>query len=257
MSHQILDDFIAFLDRRKLEYERSEEQYCVRLDVKERRNKIPVKIFNNGTIQIQGSECDLKKLLSEARKALEGGSSYNGQLLPFEIDNLPKTIADTVPQCDSVVIEFVKEAICCLNGDSLLGCAFMLGAASERAIGMLIRSYCDAITDEESKKKFQSRLNKRTISSWYEDFKESYRGCQNRPPSDSPITQDLDTLIEQTFQFCRMTRNEVGHPQVVPNLTRGAQIANLGYFSEYIKRIYLLIEHFKANGVQISKKASI
>lgn len=256
MSTQILDDFIAFLDRRKLKYDRSEEQHCVRLDVKERKSNVPVKIFNTGTIQIQGSESDLKKLLIEAKKALESGSVYNGQLLPFEIDNLPTTIAESVPQCDSVVIEFIKEAIRCLNGDSLLGCAFMLGAASERAIGLLIRSYADEITDDDAKKKFQTRLNKRTISSWYEDFKESYRGCQNRPPNESPITQDLDTLIEQTFQFCRMTRNEVGHPQVVPNLTRGAQIANLGYFSEYIKRIYLLMEYFKSNKVQISKKTT-
>jgi hypothetical protein len=52
------------------------------------------------------------------------------------------------------------------------------------------------------------------------------------------------------LQFGR-TRNEVGHPQIVPDLDKGALLANLGHFVTYIGRIYGLIEHFKTKGVTI------
>jgi hypothetical protein len=51
------------------------------------------------------------------------------------------------------------------------------------------------------------------------------------------------------FQFCRITRNEVGHPQIVPDLDKGVLLANLGHFATYIERIYGLIHHFQQNGV--------
>lgn len=56
-------------------------------------------------------------------------------------------------------------------------------------------------------------------------------------------------LMGAMFQFCRITRNEVGHPQIVPDLDRGVVVANLGHFVAYIERIYTLIGYFGRTGV--------
>ena len=58
-------------------------------------------------------------------------------------------------------------------------------------------------------------------------------------------------MIGTTFQFCRITRNEVGHPQTVPDLEKSVLIANIGNFVNYIERIYKLMKHFKDNGVVV------
>ena len=53
------------------------------------------------------------------------------------------------------------------------------------------------------------------------------------------------------FQFCRITRNEVGHPEIVPDLDRGVLLANLGNVVNYIGRIYELMGHFRKIGVVV------
>jgi len=126
----------------------------------------------------------------------------------------------------------------------------MLGAASEKAINLLIYTYGDSIRDETNRTRFQSRINGRMISTKFEEFERSYRGCKSRP-TDPALAQDLEVLVGQMFQFCRITRNEVGHPQIVPDLARGVILANLGQFVHYIERVYRLVDHFRTNGVEV------
>jgi hypothetical protein len=108
----------------------------------------------------------------------------------------------------------------------------MLGAASEKAINLLIHTYAESIRDDQNRAKFQSRINSRMISMKYDEFEKSYRGCKSQP-TDPVLAHDLEVLIDQMFHFCRITRNEVGHPLVVPDLARGVVLANLGHFVHY------------------------
>ncbi len=71
----------------------------------------------------------------------------------------------------------------------------------------------------------------------------------NSKPTDPVLSQDLDVLIGNIFQFARITRNEVGHPEIVPDLDKGVLLADLGNFVNYIGRIYGLMKHFRENGV--------
>ena len=199
---------------------------------------------------MQGPAGPLKSLLEEMKAALEAGGVTPGQALPFEIERFPETIQERVPAVDPVSVEFIREAIVCVKADALLAAAFMLGAASEKAINLLIHGYADSIRDETNQGKFQSRINGRMMSTKYEEFEKSYRGCKSRP-SDPALAQDLEVLIGQMFHFCRITRNEVGHPQIVPDLARGVVLANLAHFLHYIERVYRLMEHFRTTGVDV------
>jgi hypothetical protein len=168
--------------------------------------------------------------------------------LPFEIQRFPDAIRGRVPQCDPAIVSFVEEAVKCYKADAFLGTAFMLGAASERAINLLIHAYAEAIGDLSNREKCLSRINGRMISKKFEEFHRSYSGCKSRP-TDPVLSQDLDVVIGTVFQFCRITRNEIGHPQIVPDLEKGVVLANLGNFVTYISRIYGLMKHFQDNGV--------
>ncbi len=247
---KIFQAVTSFLERQKLECSESEEQYCTKLAVKSGATVAYVSSFNSGKMVIGGKDSPLKTLLSQMKEAIEAGDSVPGQVLPFEIEKFPDTIRERVPECDPVIVHFVEEAIRCVRSDALLAAAFMLGAASEKAINLLIYGYAESIQDEKHKDKFLSRVNNRMISKKYDEFSQSYKGCHNKP-TDPILSQDIEVVIGQMFQYCRITRNEVGHPQIVPDLDKGVVLANLGHFITYVERIYKLLKHFQDNRVKI------
>ena len=240
---------VSFLDRQKLEREsETDEQHCTKINVRSGQQRAPVSIYKSGSIVIGGKASLLKQLLEQMRHAIEAGGTLPGQALPFEIDRFPQTIQEREPDCDPVIIRFVDEAIRCYKAEALLGSAFMIGAASERAIGLLMQAFGDAIADEANRNKYLTKTNNRMISKRYEEFAASYKSCKSRP-TDPVLSPDLDVLIGSMFQFCRITRNEVGHPQIVPDLDKGVLLANLGHLVTYIERIYGLIHHFRQTPV--------
>jgi hypothetical protein len=167
--------------------------------------------------------------------------------LPDEVNKFPETIRERVPDCDAVIIRFVEEALRCYRAGAFLACAFMTGAASERAVGLLTEAFGEAIADAGNRTKYFSRLNNKPISKKFGEFMACYKGCKSRPNDD--LSGDLEVMMGSMFQFCRITRNDVGHPQIVPDLDKGALLANLAHFVTYIERIYSLIHHFEKTGV--------
>lgn len=241
---------ISFLERQNLEFSSTEEQYCDKLTVRSGIHVAFASVYNSGKIVVGGRDSPLKALLNQMKTAIEAGDAIPGQALPFEIDRFPETIQERVTECDPVIVRFVDEAISCVRANALLAAAFMLGAASERAVNLLIHTYAESIRDEANRDRFLSRVNNRLISKKYEEFVNSYKSCKSKP-TDPVLSQDLDVIIGGMFQFCKVIRNEVGHPQIVPDLDRGVILANLGHFVTYIKRIYDLMRYFKDNGVVV------
>ena len=126
----------------------------------------------------------------------------------------------------------------------------MLGAASEKAILLLIEAYGNRIKDEKNREAFFSRVNNKMISVKYDEFKRSYKSAMPKP-KELTLAQDLEQLLDGAFNFYRHTRNAVGHPQIIPDLDKGVILANLGQFIVYVERIYKLIAFYNANDVQV------
>ena len=148
-------------------------------------------------------------------------------------------------------MRFTEEAINCIKGDCLLSAAFMIGAASEKSVHILIDEYAEAIENEKNRESFRSRIGKsRLVSHRFEEFRKSYAGSKNKP-NEGILAQELDVIIGNVFHFSRITRNEVGHPQIVPDLDKGAILANLGHFCQYVERIFALRDYFRENGVML------
>lgn len=126
----------------------------------------------------------------------------------------------------------------------------MLGAASEKAILLLIETYGSRIKDEKNRDGYFQRVNNKMISVKYDEFKRSYRSASPKP-KDLPLAQDLEQLLDGAFNFYRHTRNSVGHPQIIPDLDKGVILANLGQFIVYVERIYGLMAFYSAHDVQV------
>lgn len=227
-----------------------EIQHATRFIAKSGASKAGIAVYKTGKMHVDGAESELKKWLLDLKAALEAGNAAPGILLPAEIEKFPQTLQERVPACDGVILWFFQEALRCYKAGSPAGAAFMLGAASEKAILILIESYGNQIKDEKNRDAFFSRVNNRMISVKYEEFKKSYKSAKTKP-KEMPLAQDLEQLLDGAFNFYRHTRNSVGHPQIVPDLDKGVILANIGQFVVYLERIYSLIDFYGQNGVEV------
>lgn len=232
------------------DYDESEVQYGTKFTMKVGAKRASLVVFNTGKLHVEGAESDAKAWLAALKASIETGSGAPGMLLPAEIERFPQTLRERVPDCDDVVLWYFQEALRCYKANSPAAAAFMLGAASEKAILLLIETYTSRIEDEKNRTNFASRTNNKMISVKYDEFKRSYK-CANPRPTDGEIAIDLDQLLDGAFNFYRHTRNAVGHPQVIPDLDEGVVLANLGQFITYVRRIYGLMAFFKANAMKV------
>ncbi|MGE0145671.1 MAG: hypothetical protein AB7T19_20480 [Planctomycetota bacterium] len=227
-----------------------EIQHATKFNAKLGANRAGIAVYNSGKMRVDGPESGLKKWLTDLKAALEAGSAAPGPLLPAEIERFPQTLREKVPACDEVVLWFFQEALRCYQAGSTAGAAFMLGAASEKAILILIEHYGAQIKAEKHREAFASRVNNRMVSTKYDEFKRSYKSAKTKP-NELSLAQDVDQLLDGAFNFYRHTRNLVGHPQVIPDLDKGVVLANLGQFIVYVERIYALMGFYSENGVEV------
>lgn len=225
-------------------------QHATKFSVKSGANRAGILVYNSGKIVIEGAESELKKWVNELKISIESGAAAPGILLPAEIEKFPQTLQERVPACDGVVLWFFQESLRCYKAGSPAGAAFMLGAASEKAILLLIEAYGNRIKDDKNRESYFSRINNKMISAKYDEFKRSYKSA-NPKPKELPLAQDLEQLLDGAFNFYRHTRNAVGHPQIIPDLDKGVILANLGQFIVYVERIYGLMAFYNANDVQV------
>jgi hypothetical protein len=239
----------SFIERNKLSFQEKDEGTTSRLDIQNGKHKCVVKVYATGTVQVQGSDSKLKESLSKAKEAIENEETL-GEMLPFEIEKFPEVLKERIPTIDPIIVRFIEEAIVTVKAGSNLGCAFLLGGASEKAIYLLIDTYKNAIEDASKKERFESRIANKFISKVFTEFKNSYKASQNKPHGFG-WTNDIEVKIEQIFQFCRITRNESGHPHLPPNLDKGVLLANMGQFVKYIEDLYAMMNYYQENKVKL------
>ncbi|MCP4459322.1 MAG: hypothetical protein GY816_15075 [Cytophagales bacterium] len=238
----------SYMERNRFPFTEKDESNCKRLNVQHGKSKCTVKVYTTGTIQLQGAESKLKESLQHAKDAIDREENI-GEVLPFEIERFPEVLRERIAGIDPVILRFVEEAIITVKAGSNLGCAFLLGGASEKSILMLIDTYAQSIPDESMRNRFISRTSGKFISKVFDEFKRSWKSSLNKP-SGYGWTNDIEVKIEQVFQFCRICRNEAGHPHLPPNLDKGVLLANMGQFVKYVEDLYELIRFYQNNEVQ-------
>jgi hypothetical protein len=247
------DAMKSFIVQNGLEIiEEREEQHGNQLKVKSGISVVSVNVYKTGKIVVGGPpDSALKKALEVAKTAIEAGNLSPDAVLPFEIESFPEKLKSRIPECDEVIVSFVREAIGCVKAGHLLATAFLIGASSEKAVHVLVEAYGDAIADEKHRNAFKDRAAKsKTISRKFDEFMASFKSCKTKPATPELAT-DLELILNSLFTFYRLTPNEVGHPQVVPNLDKGILLANMAQFLTYLTRIYGLVRFFKMTPVVI------
>lgn len=184
----------------------------------------------------------LLRLTEYGRKCIE-----EENLLPFDPEDYIKEIKKQIPNIDDIVLTYLSESISTYNRNCLLSSTITLGAASEQAMLLLIDAFVDSVQDSKKKEKLQKKMKKNLfIYLKYKIFKTEFSMIKKNLPED--LTKDAETYLEGIFDFIRLNRNEAGHP-TGKKVNKKIIYSNLQIFAEYGKRIFELIEHFKANSI--------
>jgi hypothetical protein len=122
----------------------------------------------------------------------------------------------------------------------------MLGAASERAVLLLIDSYTQSIADPNRKAQVENQVEKATsIFRKYEIFEKGFANVKLNLPR--PLTENADSVLHGVFDLIRSSRNDAGHPASGILLSRDTNYSHLRLFIPYCQRIYELTAWFSAN----------
>ncbi|MGB5834059.1 MAG: hypothetical protein WBG92_19025 [Thiohalocapsa sp.] len=239
----------TYIERNGFLLAEKEAQGYRRMDVQHGVAKCTVKLYSTGAIELQGASTNLNNSLIEAKEAVENEEDIR-ELLPFEIGRFPEVLRENIPDIDPIIVRFIEEAIVTLKAGSNLSCAFLLGGASEKSVLLLVDTYAKAIGDEMKYNRFVSRTSGKFISTVFDEFKHSWQSSTNKPQG-CGWTNDLEIKIENIFQFCRICRNEAGHPHLPTSLDKGVLVANMRQFVRYVEDLYELIRYYQANPAEV------
>jgi len=167
----------------------------------------------------------------------------NEDWVPFDPDGYTAYINQKVPDISQITLQYLGEAVAAYHRRHLLSATLTLGVASENEILDLIDSYLEWISKNRSEK-LHSRINHRSISHKYKEFKKALTSDINKLPDD--ISSEWETYLDGVFQFIRLNRNAAGHPSG-KQLEAKVVFANLQVFSDYVVFIHRMIEFFVRN----------
>ena len=167
----------------------------------------------------------------------------NTEYQPYDPDGYLQKIKAEISIIDPVIIRYLEECLNCFRRNLLLSAAVMLGCASEKAILLLIETFGDSLEGTD-KAAFKKETNTFIIRRKYNALWSRMEPIAKSLPKN--LGDNLESIIHNTFDIIRTTRNEAGHPS--GNIIEKETVhANLLLFPIFCKRIYKLIDHFSAS----------
>jgi hypothetical protein len=165
----------------------------------------------------------------------------NEDWVPFDPDGYVAYIHKKNPDISQITLQYLGEAVAAYHRRHLLSATLTLGVASENEILDLIDAYLEWIDDSRSEK-LENKINRRSISHKFEEFKKALTSDLNKLPEG--IRSEWETYLDGIFQFIRLNRNAAGHPSG-KQLEAKIVFANLQVFSDYVVFIHKMINFFR------------
>lgn len=215
------------------------------------KHRAIVKLYATGRILVQGADSPLREGLIRLKHALEAGLDplESSSVLPAALESRLTSLSDRIPEMDTDVLTFLDKAMLTMRVGAYRSAAFLLGAASEKAIGLMFDAYLGAIEDPARRHALENRMtHHHGIAARWEAFYASWKSSRNHPPH-LQGESDMQAQIAQTFHFARICRNEVGHPHMPVDLDAGLVSGNLAAFAKYLEAIYAFIAYYREHSV--------
>lgn len=168
---------------------------------------------------------------------------------PYDPDGFLQEFDRLVPNADAVVRAYLEEAVRAFNARCFRAAAILLGGASEKAILLLHDQFVAAISDDKKKEKL-AKDSSGSIHRKYRALHERLLLMAQAKALPFDHVETVNSELPAGFDLIRRYRNSAGHPTSSGEPDQDTTFLNIRMFTEYARRVFGLIEHFRTNPAQ-------
>jgi len=171
------------------------------------------------------------------------------KFIPHDPDGFLQRFKAEIPNADATVTAYLQESVECFARGNHIASVMMLGIAAERVFLLVSEKMLTALAHPNEKKTFQAIMERMALKPKLDFVAKKTRDIMsNRPRPNLP--DNLNIGVSVIYDFIRMQRNDLGHPQVAPpNVSREDAFVNLRLFPTYYKLTEQLSTYLDANKV--------
>jgi hypothetical protein len=169
------------------------------------------------------------------------------RFLPHDPTNYMKSFRVEVSNPDPIVISYLEESLNCFSSGCFIASTFMLGIASEVTFLNLCTILLSALKDTTEHKQFTKIMDKISMISKFNFVRDKIEKILKS--SSNGLPEDVIISLLSIFELIRKQRNDLGHPQNIPIITRDEVFVFLRMFPHYCKTVQSLETYLKHNKI--------
>ena len=135
-----------------------------------------------------------------------------GEPVPEEAEGYLRFLRARVVQLDSVIEQYVIEAVTAFERQANFAAAVMLGAASEKALYMLAESLLVGLMQPKEITTLQGLLDKRSLLKLFEFVRDTIVAAEKAKKLPYSVTEGATTHLMSIYESVRVQRNNAVHP---------------------------------------------
>lgn len=172
-------------------------------------------LLRNGYIAPQAPDRSLNtpSLQSKYNVTQRGFEWFNGnEPYPEEAEGYMRHLRERVSNLDSIIEQYITEALTAYERQAFFAAAVMLGAASEKAIYLLAESMLEAFIDEHKKTKLHTVLGRRKLEGLLNLVRDSIQAAFQAKTLAYPQFESSVSHLTSLYEAIRVQRNDAVHP---------------------------------------------
>jgi len=169
---------------------------------------------------------------------------------PYDPNGFMREFRRVNASMDSVIVDYLEEALRAFHHGCQKSASVMIGAASEQAILLLHEAFRDAIVDPAKKAAFEKKSD-RMIHGKYKVLKASLDALVTSKTLRGELADIVSGHLTGAFDLIRRWRNASGHPELVQRVDADTNFLTLRTFTEYVRSVYLLIDYCKNSPIHL------
>ncbi len=135
-----------------------------------------------------------------------------GEPLPEDVAGYMKFLREHVSSMDTVIEQYVIEALTALERQAYFAAAVMLGAASEKALYLLAESALGAFKDTKKHDKLKALLDRRKLLELFEYVRDTIGDASKAKSLPYSDFEGAATHLMSLYEAIRVQRNDAVHP---------------------------------------------
>ena len=171
-------------------------------------------LFHKGYIAPDAPDSTLNPPRLHIFKVTERGRTwFQGEdPLPEDVSRYMWFLHERVPGIDTVIEQYVKEALTAFEREAFFASAVMLGAASEKELYLLAESVLLAMKDGKRQTALKSLLDRRRLLELFETVRDTIQDAVAAKLVPYSSSEGATTHLMSLYEAIRVQRNDAVHP---------------------------------------------